>query len=137
MATTWSFGNSSGIVARAKSYKAPKSVIALACVACIAATVAIGFTWGGWVTGRSAAAMADQAAIRGQANLAAAICVDRFITGPDAKAQTALLVSAEFWRRSDLIRQGGWLVLPGRTDPVAGAAELCVQQILRTSAKSD
>jgi hypothetical protein len=137
MATTWELGNSSGLVNRAKSYRVPKLVVLWSCAACIVATVAIGFTWGGWVTNTTAAAMADRAAIAGQAKLAAAICVDRFVTGPDASAQTARLKAAETWQRGDFIRQAGWLTLPGRTEPVAGAADLCVQTILASAGSSD
>jgi len=136
MATTLEFGDPVGIAKRTGYYKAPKFVVLWSCAACVAATIAIGFTWGGWVTGAKAMAMSDRAEISGQAKLAAAICADRFITGPDARAQTALLRSAETWQRGDLVRQGGWLTLPGRTDPVVGAANLCVQQILNASSSN-
>jgi hypothetical protein len=137
MATTMSFGYSDGIVHRARTYKASKSIVAVTCAACIAATVALGFTWGGWVTSTAAAAMADRAVVGGEANLAADICVDRFITGRDAVAQTARLKSTETWARGDFMRQGGWLALPGRTNPVAGAADLCIQKILGITVSSD
>jgi predicted RNA polymerase sigma factor len=133
MAATFAFGNSDRILKGATPYKVPKSIVVLACVACIAATVAVGFTWGGWVTSSKASAMVDRAVVSGQAQLAAAICVDRFTTGPKAKAQTALLKATEPWRRNDFMRQGGWLALPGRVEPVSGAAGLCVQQILNSS----
>ncbi len=124
-----SLGSGSGI----RPYRVSKSLLLWSCAVCVAVSIAAGFTWGGWVTGAMAQKMADRASIDGQARLAATICVDRFLTGPDARAQTALLVSAEPWRQSDLIGQEGWLTLPGRVEPVAGAAELCVQQILHSS----
>ena len=130
MATTMTIGYSGGLASRLKSYKAPKFVILWSCLACIGITIAVGFTWGGWVTSADAAATADRAAIGGQTKLAADICVDRFTTGPDAVAQTAQLRTTATWERSDFMRRGGWLTLPGRTDPVAGAADLCVQRIL-------
>jgi hypothetical protein len=137
MTTTLEFGNTNSLVMRARSYRAPKSVVVWSCAACVVATVVIGFTWGGWVTNTTAAAMADRAAIAGQAKLAASICVDRFITSPDAGAQAARLKAAETWQRGDFIRQAGWLALPGRTEPVAGAADLCVQTILASVGSSD
>ena len=133
MTATSTFESAGGIVSRAKSYRAPKSVLIWSCAVCVAASIAAGFIWGGWVTASTAQKMADRASAEGQAQLAASICVDRFVTGPDARTQTALLVSAEPWQQSELIRQGGWLALPGRVEPVAGAAGLCVQQILSAS----
>jgi hypothetical protein len=42
-------------------------------------------------------------------------------------------MKTETYRRADALVQGGWLTLPGRKDPVAGAADLCVQQIASTA----
>ena len=133
MSATPRLAHSTGFIKGVRAYKAPKAVLVWSCIASIVVTIAVGFVWGGWVTGGAATEMADRASLNGQAQLAASICVDRFVTGSDAKAQTASLASAESWRRSDLLRQGGWLTLPGRHDPVPGAADLCVQRILNSS----
>ncbi len=132
MATAASTVTTPGILQRLGEYKPSKTALFWACTACIVATVAIGFTWGGWVTGKSARTMGDKAASGAEASLAAAICADRFMTGTDARAQTALLMKTESYQRGDFLVRGGWLTLPGRKDPVGGAADLCAQQIVST-----
>ena len=72
---------------RAGSYQPSKTLLAWACVMTAVATMIVGFSWGGWVTGgtsRSAAATAGDVA-RGE--LASAICVERFKAAPDATAK--------------------------------------------------
>src|SRR5687768_10462798 len=65
-------------------YKATKATLFWSGAACAVATVVVGFTWGGWVTGASARSMAEAAAVSGRDGLVAAICVDRFQAGRDA-----------------------------------------------------
>ncbi len=115
---------------RRRSSRIPKAMIVLACIVGVMTTIAVGFTWGGWVTSTKAAGMASQASSTGQAKLAATICADRFMTASNAGTQTALLQWTETAQRGDFIRQGGWLTLPGMSEPVAGAADLCVRNIL-------
>jgi hypothetical protein len=90
----------------------------------------IGFTWGGWVTGGTATTMAANAAAGASAQLAAADCVSRFDSGPDATAQLAALKKADSYERGDLVRKAGWTTMPGSKDPVAGAADICAQQLV-------
>jgi hypothetical protein len=71
-----------------------KTLTFWSCVACVAATMVVGFTWGGWTTGGTAQAMAEEAATGARQELAAAVYVDRFTTGSDATAQLATLNSA-------------------------------------------
>jgi hypothetical protein len=128
MATTASMGTQ-GFKTRVQDYKASKTTLFWACAACIVATVAIGFTWGGWTTGASARMMGEKAATTAEANLAGGICATRFATGPDVQAQTALLMKTATYDRADFLVKGGWLALPGQKEPIAGAADLCAQQI--------
>ena len=68
-------------------YKATKATLFWSGAACVVATVVVGFTWGGWVTGGTARSMAEAAAADGRDGLVAAICVDRFQAGSDAQGQ--------------------------------------------------
>ena len=47
---------------RWEDYQASKTFVFWACAGCIVATMIIGFTWGGWVTGSTAERMATQGA---------------------------------------------------------------------------
>jgi hypothetical protein len=118
-----------------ENFRASKAQLFWACAASVVATIAVGFIWGGWVTGGTASSMAAQAAMASRAELAAAVCVERFQKGPDATAQLAALQQSDTWKRDTFIESGGWATLAGMEKPVAGAASLCVQQLM-TPAKT-
>lgn len=118
-----------GFAQRLEDYRPSKTILGWCCVLSVIATIAVGFTWGGWVTGGTATAMAEGAAGQAQAKLAAEICMTQFNRNPDAAVQLAALGKLDSWERSDFIVKGGWASLPGRKDPVSGAAELCAQQL--------
>ena len=93
-----------GLWRRWGSYRPAKSMLFWACVACTIATMVIGFNWGGWVTGGTAAKMAQQ----GRTDLAAELCVANFAHGLDVDAQLASLKKTSEWERAAFIKKGGW-----------------------------
>jgi hypothetical protein len=109
---------------------ASKSQVFWACTACIAATLIVGFTWGGWVTEGTANQRAARAATDARAQLAANVCVDRFGKGADATTQLASLKGTSSWSQDRFIEDGGWVTLPGGTAPVTGAAALCARRLI-------
>ncbi|MGO8918320.1 MAG: hypothetical protein ACLQJR_20665 [Stellaceae bacterium] len=115
---------------RWEDYQASKTVVFWACAGCIVATLILGFTWGGWVTGGTAERMASQGATAARADLAATICVSRFESGPDTVVNLASLKASDSWTRSDFIEKGGWATLAGTEKPVSGAANLCAQRLM-------
>jgi hypothetical protein len=54
-----------------------------------------------------------------RAQLAATTCVTVLNQGPDAAAQLATLTKASSYQRRDMIVNGGWVTIPGTTDPGA------------------
>jgi hypothetical protein len=115
---------------RWEDYQASKTVVFWACAVCIVATLFIGFTWGGWVTGGTAGRMAAQAATDARADLAAAVCVSRFEAGSDAATNLATLKASDSWNRGDYLEKGGWATLAGMKEPVDGAANLCAERLM-------
>jgi len=115
---------------RWENYQAPKTMVFWACAACVVATLLIGFTAGGWVWGSTAERMAAQAATNARADLAAAVCVNRFETASDAAANFATLKANDSWTRGDYLEKGGWVTLAGMKEPVDGAAILCAQRLM-------
>ena len=113
--------------------QASKTQLFWACAVCVVATMVIGFTWGGWVTGGTADKLASTAATGARAELAAAICVSRFTGAPDAKAKLASLKGAASYQQGDIIEKDGWVTIIGTDKPVAGAAALCVRQLLEAA----
>ena len=63
---------------RWEDYQPTKSMLAWACVATAVATMIIGFSWGGWVTGGTSRTMATTAGDAARAELASVICVEQF-----------------------------------------------------------
>ena len=119
-----------------EAYRPTKGIWLWSSAGCIVATIAVGFLWGGWVTGGTAARMASDAAAGARAQLAAMVCVAGFNLGPDAAAQLAVLKKASSYQRGDMLAKGGWLTMPGSTEPVAGAADICVQKLMSADLKT-
>src|SRR5208337_211237 len=106
--------NNPSLGKRWEDYRPTKGVWLSSCAGCIVATLVIGFTWGGWVTGGTSTRMAADAADGARAQMAAADCVNRFEGGPAAVAQLAELKKAESsYRRSDMLQKAGWVTMPG------------------------
>lgn len=118
------------IARRWRDFQASKTQLFWACATCIGATLIIGFSWGGWVTGGTAKDMVTSAATGARAELAAAVCVQKFVDGPDAVAKLTSLKGTDSWKREEMIEKGGWVTLAGADKPIAGAAILCVRQLM-------
>jgi hypothetical protein len=114
---------------RWEAYRPSKAALFWSCVGCVIVALLIGFTWGGWVTGGTATEMAEKAARQARADLAATVCVERFLKASDARAQLASLKETSSWQRDDFIQKGGWVALPGVDQPVASAADLCAERL--------
>ena len=108
-----------------KDYQPSKTALFWLCAASVALTIFVGFKWAGWVTGGGARDMAERAAGQSRAELAAVVCVDRFMKAPDAQAQLISLHQVASWMRRRHLEDAGWVTLPGSDKPVAAAGELC------------
>ena len=115
---------------RLEDYQPTKTVTFWFGAACAVATLVIGFNWGGWVTGGTHQQMVSEAASEARAELAAAICVHRFVNGPNATAQLATLKAADSWKRDGIIEEKGLVTIAGMKEPVSGAADLCAEKLL-------
>jgi hypothetical protein len=121
---------------RWEAYRPTKGVWLWTGAGCIVATIVVGFAWGGWVTGGTATRMASDAADGARAQLAAMVCVAGFNHGPDVVAQLAELKKASSYEGSRILVKNGWATMPGSTDPVAGAADICVQKLMSAGLKT-
>jgi hypothetical protein len=112
-----------------------KKMLLAACVASFALSVPVGFLTDGWVTGGRATLLAASAADQARADLAAAICVGRFMAAPDVSARLDALRALPVWYRSVVLEDAGWTALPGmpnlpgNDEPVTGSAELCARRL--------
>ena len=79
--------------------------------------------------GGTAQERVDAAGERAAAELAASICVHRFLAAPDAGAKLAELKKESRWSRDDLVQDAGWTTFAAAEEPVDGAAELCAEKL--------
>ena len=117
------------IIQQMKDYQPTKTTLLWSMAGAAALTMFVGFTWGGWVTGGTATTMAQDAAEESTAKLAAVVCVERFVSAPDAAAQLAALKETSRWKQRSFVEDGNWAKLAGMEDSVDGAAELCAEQL--------
>jgi hypothetical protein len=80
--------------------------------------------------------MASDAAAGARAQLAAMTCISRFENGPDAIANMTALKAASSYEQRGVIVKGGWVTMPGDSEPVAGAAEICVDKLMNADMKT-
>ena len=114
---------------RFEDYQPSKTALFWACAGCIAATMILGFTWGGWVTGGTAEEMVEEAAEQARAEVAAAVCVEKFMEAGDARPQLASLKEiGRSWDREDFIEEGGWAMVGDQE--YDDAAELCAEKLM-------
>lgn len=107
-----------------------KGTVVWGVVAGAVATMIIGFSWGGWVTGGTAQSMAEKAAQESHQDLAAAICSDRFAGAPDARAQLATLNGiTSSYQRGKFVEEGGWATMPGASSADRKDAAACAEDL--------
>lgn len=89
------------------------------------ATAAIGFYWGGWVTGGSAQQSAKRAAETAVVSVLAPICVDKFQRAADATSNLVELKKISSWEQGAFIEKGGWATMPGASSADTAVARAC------------
>ena len=110
-------------------YRPSKTLWFWSLVGAVVVTMIVGFTWGGWVRGSTAHEMAENAAADFRHDLAAAICVDRFMAAPDAQAQLADLKKESSWSRSGVIAKGDWARMPDTKEASRDVTSLCAERL--------
>lgn len=94
-----------------------------------AALAIVGFAWGGWVTGGTAAKMADDTAQREVIAALVPICVQQSKLDPQSAATLTTLNEARSYQRNDVIIKAGWATMPGTSEPNKDVARACAQAL--------
>ena len=111
-----------------------------ACAGSVVVATIVGFSWGGWVTGGTAQEMAEDSAAQARQELAAVVCVDRFMAAPDAGVQlTALQEIERPYEQSKFVADGGWAIIVPASSPTdytartddRKAAGLCAEELAK------
>ncbi len=99
------------------------------------ASMVIGFSWGGWVTGSTANELAAERADTAVVAALTPLCVEKFLQNSDAKANLAVLrkISTN-WEQGDYLEKGGWTTLPGATSSDYHLARACAEKLVQAKA---
>ena len=133
-------GQSRTLSQRFQQYQASKAVLFWACAGSVVVATIVGFSWGGWVTGGSAREMAEESAAQARQELAAVVCVDRFMAAPDVGDQlTALKEITSSRAQGKFVEDGGWAIIVPASSPTdyktradhREAAELCAAELAK------
>ena len=125
---------------RVHQYRASKAVLFWACAGSVVVATIVGFSWGGWVTGGSAAKMAEKSAAEARQELAAVVCVDRFMAAPDVGVQLTALKDIESpYAQGKFVEDGGWAIIVPASSPTdykarsdhREAAGLCAAELAK------
>jgi hypothetical protein len=89
----------------------------------------LGFSWGGWVTGGTAEAMAKQRASTAVVSVLSPICVDGFQRQADAVASLVELKKVNSWQQGAYVEKGGWATMPGSSSADSAVAKACAETL--------
>jgi hypothetical protein len=95
------------------------------------ASMAIGFSWGGWVTAGTANKLAADQAGAAVVTVLTPICVEKFLQNSDAQANLAVLreISSN-WQQGQYLEKGGWATPPGATSSDYQLAKACAAKLI-------
>jgi RNA 3'-terminal phosphate cyclase len=125
---------------RFQQYRASKTVLFWTCAGSVIVATIVGFSWGGWTTGGTAREMAENSAAQARQELAAVVCVDRFMAAPDVGVQlTALKGMERSYQQSKFVEEGGWAIIVPASDATdykaraddRKAAGLCAEELAK------
>jgi len=94
----------------------------------------VGFSWGGWVTGGTAAKLADERADNAVVAALTPICVEKFQRSGDATENlVALKKISSIWEQGQFLEKRGWATRPGATSPDYQLARACADKLVQTA----
>jgi hypothetical protein len=101
------------------------------------ASMAIGFSWGGWVTSGTANKLAADQADAAVVTVLTPICVEKFLQNSDAQANLgALREISSNWQQGQYLEKGGWATRPGATSSDYELARACAAKLIEAKAAS-
>ena len=115
---------------RWSSMQFSKGTLAWICLAAIVATMFVGFSWGGWVTGGSAEKAAESMADSAVVDRLALICVAQFQQDPDHSAKLVELKAAGSFQQRTYVSEQGWATMPGDEKSDNNVATECAKQLV-------
>jgi hypothetical protein len=102
------------------------------CVAVVIVTLIAGFTWGGWVTGRTAEAMAQKSTEQAVAERLGNICMAQAQQSADIQTQLEELKKVASYNRAKAVMEKSWAVMPGEDAADRAVANACADALMKT-----
>ena len=96
-----------------------------------AATLVLGFTWGGWFTASKAEVNARARADTAVVAALAPICVANYRKSADAQVQLIALGKVDTWQLASFVEEAGWAKMPGSDSINSTMARTCAEMILK------
>ncbi len=93
----------------------------------------VGFNYGGWVTGGSAAAMAKEIAADAVAERLGTICVAQFNRDSEKGQKLKEMKDKDTWDRGRYIETQSWAIMPGEDKPESKVADACAKHLTEKS----
>jgi hypothetical protein len=93
------------------------------------ATMFVGFYWGGWSLGSTAAKMAKERSELAVIVALAPVCADKFRALPDADTKKVALSKVDSWKRRDEFPKE-IVTLPGESYPSSALVDACTTLLL-------
>lgn len=93
------------------------------------ATLVLGFSWGGWVTGSTAEKMAKHRADTAVVAALLPVCIAQSQQDPKAKEKLAGINAAAYYSRGEMVEKAGWANIPGTETPDRGLAAACASKL--------
>lgn len=94
------------------------------------AAIAIGFFWGGWVTGGTANKMTSDAVKATQVSMYSPVCVEHYVAKATPE-QRAAFAKENDWNRDTVIEKTGFATPPGSSSPNDAIADACAAALSR------
>ena len=99
------------------------------------ASIVIGFSWGGWMTGSTANRLAAERVDTAVVAALTPVCVEKFLQNSDAQANLAVIKKIpSSWEQGEYVQKGGWATQPGATSTDYHLARECAEKL--TQAKT-
>jgi len=101
------------------------------------AAMAIGFSWGGWITSATSNKLAAEQATTAVVTVLTPICVEKFMQNADAQANlVALRKISSNWEQGQYLEKGGFATRPGAVSSDYQLARACATKLIEAKAAS-
>ena len=90
----------------------------------------VGFSWGGWMTAKTARDVANEQSRDEVVAALMPICVQQAGDDPAMAAKIAELKDAPTYQRTDIVTKAGWATMPGSTDTNRRVAQACAEKLI-------